>query len=87
MRLLGVSDAQSGAAALHYVVPAAVLLFFVISSSTSAAAVGSQGASGTARQPPPSGLLKWLFVLAIVTIVYRSRGIRCLSCRLPTALS
>jgi hypothetical protein len=87
MNLFGLLDAKNvPVAVLHYSAPAVILLYFVFTSSIPAGHVNavaenasaSASASGSAstpairtRQLAPSNLLKWVFVLAILTFVCR----------------
>jgi hypothetical protein len=72
-------------AVIHYAAPATILLYFVSASSVPhssnsspnpavgngdvAAASSSTAIAPRTRQSEPSALLKWLFVLAILTFV------------------
>jgi hypothetical protein len=74
-------------AALHYTAPALVLLYFIFASSAATntvtpAAESSNSASGSeslplvrAQQYQHSSLLKWVFVLAVLTFVRQLQGI------------
>ena len=75
MDIFGSLDAENvPVAVLHYSAPAIVLLYFIFASSIPDAVAGpenGQEASPLVRRPQtePSDLLKWVWVLTILTFV------------------
>lgn len=74
MDLFGLLDAPNvSVAVVHYMAPTLILLYFVFASSVPAADGGArEGASGGRRQSAvtePSQVMKWVFVLAVLSFV------------------
>lgn len=81
MHPFGLDDTRNvSVAALHYAAPALILLYFIFASSTThsvtTVAQSPNSASASESHPlvrPPqyqhSSLLKWVFVLAVLTFV------------------
>jgi len=77
VHLFGLLDAENvPTAVIHYVAPAAILLYFIFASAIPAGQSASEPSTGpsTAASPrirrlPQSGILKWLFLFVILTIV------------------
>jgi hypothetical protein len=75
MDIFGLLDAENvSVAVLHYSAPAIVLLYFIFASSVPDAVAGRESEQETSplvRRPQtePSNLLKWVWVLTILTFV------------------
>ena len=69
MDILGIIDADNvPIAVMHYLAPVGILLYFIFVSSLPRE---TPSVESSRRQPPQSGLLKWIFVLTISTFVCR----------------
>jgi hypothetical protein len=75
MDIFGLLDAENvPVAVLHYAGPAIILLYFIFASSVPAADARSEIGQDTSpivprRQTEPSSLLKWVWVLTLLTLV------------------
>jgi hypothetical protein len=75
MDIFGLLDAENiPVSALHYSAPAIILLYFIFASSVPAAHARSEIGQDTSpivqrRETEPSSLLKWVWVLTLLTFV------------------